>query len=252
MPPLASSLPWFSFPFLVFLEGVLSHLREHAARCLTAKPVSEESRPEVAHGKGQPACGRIPGLRPWEPRVSPLPLSDVKSGQQAGEFATQRRTWLLAQALNVCRNMTDAEDLVQEASLRFIQSFEKVESLPDERVCEGWLVTTITNLFTDQCRKRKIQESGAKELSFKREAAEAQEPASPSAYDTVTDEKFAQALSSLSPKIRATFEMHAAGVKYQDISREQGIPIGTVAKRLHDARVKLREFLKSDTTAEMH
>jgi DNA-directed RNA polymerase specialized sigma24 family protein len=47
-------------------------------------------------------------------------LSDVKSGQQAGEFATQRRTWLLAQALNVCRNRTDAEDLVQEASLRFI------------------------------------------------------------------------------------------------------------------------------------
>jgi RNA polymerase sigma-70 factor (ECF subfamily) len=179
-------------------------------------------------------------------------LSNVKSGQQAGEFAIQRRAWLLAQALNVCRNRTDAEDLVQEAILRFIQSFEKVESLPDERVCDAWLVRTITNLFTDQCRKRKIQENGAKELSLKGEAEEAEESASPPAYDAVTDEAFAQGLSTLGPKIRATFEMHAAGAKYQDISRAQGIPIGTVAKRLHDARVKLRQFFRRNTTSEMN
>jgi RNA polymerase sigma-70 factor (ECF subfamily) len=179
-------------------------------------------------------------------------LSDVKSGQQAGEFATQRRTWLLAQALNVCRNRTDAEDLVQEAILRFIQCFEKVQVLPDERSCEAWLVRTIANLFTDQCRKRKIQESGAKELGLKGEAAEDEESASPPAYDAVTDEAFAQGLRILGPKIRATFEMHAAGAKYQDISRAQGIPIGTVAKRLHDARAKLREFFRRNTTSEMH
>lgn len=252
MPPLASPLPWFSSPFMEFLEGALSHVSEYAARCLTAEPISEESRAEVAHGKGQPACVRMPGLRPWERKVSPQPLSNVKSGHQAGEFATQRRTWLLAQALNLCRNRTDAEDLVQEAILRFIQSFEKVESLPDERSCEAWLVRTITNLFTDQCRKRKIQESGAKELSLKGEADEAEEPASTPAYDAVTDEAFAQGLGLLSPKIRATFEMHAAGAKYQDISRAQGIPIGTVAKRLHDARAKLREFFRRSTTSEMN
>jgi RNA polymerase sigma-70 factor (ECF subfamily) len=179
-------------------------------------------------------------------------LSNVKSGHQAREFVKERWTWLLAQALNVCRNRTDAEDLVQEALLRFIQSFEKVEVLPNERICEGWLITTLTNLFTDQCRKRKIQENGARELSLKGEAAAAPEPASQPAYDAVSDEVFTQALNALSPKIRATFELHAAGVKYQDISRTQGIPIGTVAKRLHDARMKLRELLKRSTTSEMH
>lgn len=252
MPPLASSLPWFSFPFLDSLEGALSHLSEYAARYLTAEPSSEESRAEVAHGKGQPACGRMPGLRPWERKVSPQPLSNVKSGHLAGEFAKQRRPWLLAQALKVCRNKADAEDLVQEAILRFIQAFDTVEPLPDERSCEAWLVRTITNLFTDQCRKRKIQESGAKELSLKGDAVEAEEPDSPPAYDAVTDEEFEQGLGLLSPKIRATFEMHAAGAKYQDISREQGIPIGTVAKRLHDARAKLRKFFRRNTSSEMN
>src|SRR4051812_10297014 len=110
MPPLALSLPWLSSPFLEFLEGALSHLLEDVARFLAAEPISEESRAEVAHGKGRPACVCIPGLKPWERKVSPQPLRDVKNGHLAGEFATQRRTWLLAQALNVCRNRTDAED----------------------------------------------------------------------------------------------------------------------------------------------
>jgi RNA polymerase sigma-70 factor, ECF subfamily len=252
MTLLVSSQPWLSIPFLDFLEGAVSYLRDAAAHCLSAEPVSEEARAESARGQGQPTCVRIPGLKPWERKVSPQPLSKVKSGHQAGEFVKQRRTWLLAQALNVCRNKTDADDLVQEALLRFIQSFEKVEALPNERICEAWLITTLTNLFNDQCRKRKIQEHGAKELSLKDEAAEAPEPASQPAYDAVTDEIFTQALNTLSPKIRATFELHAAGVKYQDISRKQGIPIGTVAKRLHDARLKLRELLKRNTHSEMH
>jgi RNA polymerase sigma factor (sigma-70 family) len=230
----------------------LSALREMTARCLSSEPVAEKSRPESVHGQGQATCVRLPGLRPWARTLSLQPLSNVKSEHQAGEFAKQSRSWLLAQALNVCRNRTDAEDLVQEALLRFIQAFEKVEALPNERYCEGWLITTLTNLFRDQCRKRKIQESNAQELSRKNEAAMAAEPASQPAYDAVTDESFTQALGVLNPKIRATFELHASGVKYQDISRMQGIPIGTVAKRLHDARTKLREFLKRKTQSEMH
>ncbi len=248
MPLLVSSLPWLSTPFLESLEGAVSYLREAATRYLSAESVSKESRTESAHGQGQPTCVRIPGLKPWERKVAPQPLSNVKSGHPAGEFAEQRREWLLAQALNVCRNRTDAEDLVQEALLRFIQSFEKAEVLSPER-CEAWLITTLTNLFRDQCRKRKIQENGAKELSLKDEA-EVQDPAAPPVYDSITPEEFARALDGLSPKLRATFEMHASGMKYQDIARAQDIPTGTVGKRLRDARMKLRELLQRNK--EMH
>jgi RNA polymerase sigma-70 factor (ECF subfamily) len=46
--------------------------------------------------------------------------------------------------------------------------------------------------------------------------------------------------------------MHAAGQKYQDISRSLGIPVGTVAKRLHDARAKLRALLQPKTESGVH
>ncbi|WP_257462223.1 RNA polymerase sigma factor [Archangium lipolyticum] len=170
-------------------------------------------------------------------------MDKAKSEQRAGEFATRYRAWLLAQAHNLCRNATDAEDLVQDALLRFIQTFGQLEALPNERSCEAWLVTTLTHLFYDQCRRRRVQAQGAKDPHLSNEVVVAHEPDSRPVYDSLTDAQFSEALQTLSPKIRATFELHAAGKKYQDIARSLGIPVGTVSKRLHDARARLREFL---------
>jgi RNA polymerase sigma-70 factor (ECF subfamily) len=155
----------------------------------------------------------------------------------------RHRGWLLAQARNLCRNASDAEDLVQETLLRFIQTFSQVEAPPDERTCGAWLVTTLTHLFYSQCRRLKAQARGAQDPLLREEASGGQEPEPRPVYDTLSEEQFAQALQALSPKVRATFELHAAGKRYQDIAQALGIPMGTVAKRLHDARAKLRGLL---------
>jgi RNA polymerase sigma factor (sigma-70 family) len=174
-------------------------------------------------------------------------MSNVMNRDWAGQFVTQRRKWLVIQAMTVCRNASDAEDLVQEASLRFIQRHAEILSPQNERSCEAWMVTTLTHLFYDQCRRKKVQAQGAQDPHLREEAVVTLEPPSEEIYDTLTDEQFAEALKVLSPKIRETFELHAAGKQYQDIARIQGIPVGTVAKRLHDARAKLREVLQRDT-----
>lgn len=178
-------------------------------------------------------------------------MSKSTNGQRAGELAAPHRPWLLAQAKNLCRNGAEAEDLVQETFLRFIRTFEGVEQLPNEASCAKWLVTTLTHLFYDQCRRARVQGQGAHGPLEVEEVAVAQEPDARPIFDTISDEQFAQALGTLSPKIRATFEMHAAGQKYQDIARSLGVPVGTVSKRLHDARAKLREFLLPFTSG-MH
>ncbi len=149
-----------------------------------------------------------------------------------------------------CRNTSDAEDLVQETSIRFLQKYGQLESPGNDRSCEAWLVTTLTHLFYDQCRRRKVQERGAQDPHLREEAVVTIEPPTEEVYDKITDEVFAKALEELSPKIRPTFEMHAAGKKYQDIARALGVPVGTVAKRLHDARAKLRDVLERYTHAD--
>jgi RNA polymerase sigma-70 factor (ECF subfamily) len=194
------------------------------------------------------SCGMEQDGRPFVSEE----MQGERSGQRAGAFATRRRDWLLAQARRLCRDVNDAEDLVQETLLRFIQAFEQVETTPGEHLWDSWLVTTLTNLFYDQCRRRQVRTRGAKEASPAPEAVEARAPEDRPVYDLLTDEQFAQAVHALSPKLRATFELHAAGRKYEEIARVLDIGVGTVAKRLHDARAKLRELLLPHTGAGMH
>lgn len=157
----------------------------------------------------------------------------------------QRQARLMGQAMNLCGDPNDAEDLVQETILRFIQEFGDKDNLPPVSSGEAWLVKTLSNLFFSQCRKLRTRVNGAKDPAL---SAEAREPAPPPTYASITSEQFSEALGTLSPKIRETFELRAAEMKYEDIASTLGIPVGTVKKRLHDARTKLREYLQTFLT----
>ncbi|WP_158623833.1 RNA polymerase sigma factor [Corallococcus llansteffanensis] len=154
----------------------------------------------------------------------------------------QRQSRLMAQAMNLCGDETDAEDLVQEVILRFIQEFGKKEALPSVPSGEAWLVRTLSNLFFGQCRRLRTRVNGARDPAL---SEEARESAPAPAYEAITSEQFSEALASLSPKIRETFALREGGKKYEEIATLLGIPVGTVKKRLHDARTKLREYLQT-------
>jgi RNA polymerase sigma-70 factor (ECF subfamily) len=225
---------------------------------------------EVPRPRGLPVSSKSPGTegedpvrghpelilepRAWDPKAQADSVSNEMSGRWDREATALRRKWLLDQASAICRNAVDAEDLVQETFMRFYQAFDKKEIPPNDRACEAWLAKTLVHFFYDQCRRRKVQLLGvlAEELDSHGERPVAQEAASPSVYDMITDSQIAQALQSLSPKLRATLELYLAGMKYEDIARALDIPIGTVGKRMHDAKVKLRGVLEVHYPAERH
>jgi len=163
--------------------------------------------------------------------------------RQLDELLARRRRWLIAQARQLCRNPADAEDLVQETILRFLATFGQLAQLPSESVCANWLVTTLTNCFYDQLRKQRTRERSATEPSLQAATVEP-EPPERSIYERISDEQFTSAVKALSPVARSTFELHARGRKYKEIASELGVLEGTVAKRLHDARSKLRRLLE--------
>jgi RNA polymerase sigma-70 factor (ECF subfamily) len=177
-------------------------------------------------------------------------MDDGRNEHWTVAFISRERLWLLAHVTKVCRNATDAEDLVQEALLRFIQNFRTVEPRPNERVCQSWLLTTATHLFYDQCRRRRVQEQNTKDPHFRNEVVEPHEPLAPSPYESITDERMSQALGTLSPKERETYALLSAGKKYKDIARILDVKQGTVAKRIHDARARLRAFLTPTDSGE--
>lgn len=166
------------------------------------------------------------------------------SAQRLGELAMQHRAWLLSQARNLCRNETDAEDLVQETMLRFIDAFSRSESLPDRKTCGAWLNTTLSNLFFSQCRKQQVQKKHLPDPTRQEQAESASKHVALPDLDDVTPEQLARAAETLSPPMRATYDLYAQGRKYRDIALALNIPIGTVSKRLHDIRAKLGVLLR--------
>jgi RNA polymerase sigma-70 factor (ECF subfamily) len=183
-------------------------------------------------------------------KESPHLMSDAKSTHQAREFAVQSRKWLLKQARSVCRDEIDAQDLVQATLLRFIEQGEK-QALPNQQGWEGWLARTLSNLFIDLCRRRKVQARGAADPNLRPDPILQVSPMR-SAYELISDELFSQALQTLSPTLRTTLMMFLAGKGMSEIAHELGIPVGTVRKRLYDARANLREFFQRNLPSGVH
>ena len=204
-------------------------------------PPESTPQTEEVHARRRGSC--TPRGSAWQQAGAAQSMSEPKS-ERVGAFAAQQRAKLLSVAKRLCRSATDAEDLVHETLYRFIRDFGQVEVLPSERACQSWMVTTLTNLFYDQCRRQQVRENRAKELELNRVAV-APEPVSQPMYDAITPEQISQAVQALSPKARAALELHAKGNRYLDIARLLGITPGTARKRLHDARAKLREILQS-------
>jgi RNA polymerase sigma-70 factor, ECF subfamily len=169
--------------------------------------------------------------------------ADEAPAHQLEALLARQRRWLLVQARDLCRNPVDAEDLVQETVMRFLATFGQVASPPDESACASWLTTTLTRCFYDQLRRQRTRERAASEPTLWEEAV-SPEPSACALFDRISDEQFSSAVQTLSPVARATFELHARGRKYKEIAQELGIREGTVAKRLHDARAKLRKLLE--------
>ncbi|HLL52560.1 MAG TPA: RNA polymerase sigma factor [Myxococcaceae bacterium] len=159
-------------------------------------------------------------------------------------FISRIRPWLLIQARKLCRNHSDAEDLVQEGCLRFLNAFAQLERLPPENECEAWLITTMTNCFYDQCRKREVEKRRQADPALE-EVSVGQRANPKSPYDQITDKAFADAVKQLSPGLRSTFELFAAGKRYREIAQRQGLTVGAVGKRLSDARSKLKEIFSA-------
>lgn len=163
----------------------------------------------------------------------------------------KNRPWLLQQAQRMCGAHSDAEDLVQDVCLRFAKAFQ-TNPLPDGRSCTAWLATSIHNLFISHLRKVNVRMRAHRDPSFPGYVINLPGPHLLDDGETVgewrikevTDEMLEEAVRALSPKQRAVFEANVDGKSYDEIADLLGITRGAVAKRLHDARRRLRKMLE--------
>ncbi len=159
------------------------------------------------------------------------------------DVVARNRGLLVAEANTYCRNAANAEDLVQDTLLRFVQRMSKPDAPGEERGCVLLMLSILTNCFFDLCRRQRVRERYVEDPQLQNDVMDPTDTDPPPLFESVTDEQLAQAKQELSPKLRTTFELHAKGLKYREIAAALNTTVGTVSKRIFDARAQVREAL---------
>jgi RNA polymerase sigma-70 factor (ECF subfamily) len=145
------------------------------------------------------------------------------------------------------RNDQDAQDVVQEASLRALKYWKGFS----ERDCRAWLLAIVRNTYYSWLRERSAQPF----LSEDGEIDEVDDGAPTPEHmllQNATREILNAALEDLPIEFREAIVLREMeGLSYKEIADIAGVPIGTVMSRLARARKRLQIYL-TNAAARTH
>jgi RNA polymerase sigma factor (sigma-70 family) len=144
-------------------------------------------------------------------------------------------------ALQLTKNMEDANDLVQETMLKALSYKSK---FTEGTNLKGWLYTIMRNSFINNYRRmmRRSTFIDTTDNSYFIDAPSY--VTSNSAENNFVSKDLNNAISELPHDLKVTFCLNMEGYKYHEISDKLDIPIGTVKTRIFVAKRKLRKKLK--------
>jgi RNA polymerase sigma factor (sigma-70 family) len=150
-------------------------------------------------------------------------------------------TRALAVAEGMLGDADDAADAVQEA---FVKAYRSLRRLREGSAFGPWFRTILRN----HCRDRLRAAVGRSRVPWEEGVTGEEGREAPAAAAAVERAELSEAvrdalarISSEHREILVLKEME--GMSYAEIARETGVPTGTVASRLHHARIALRKVL---------
>jgi RNA polymerase sigma-70 factor, ECF subfamily len=149
---------------------------------------------------------------------------------------------LRAFAMKLCRNIDQADDLVQETIARGCKNIALFE--PGTNMV-AWLTTILRNHFLSECRRARYRLSDPIEDHIETLSIPAAQ------FASAESQELRAALHEL-PKSESVALMMVLGVgyEYEDVARVLGCPTGTVKSRVSRARRKVLHRLSGDGRPE--
>ncbi|QCX26310.1 SigE family RNA polymerase sigma factor [Nocardioides jishulii] len=148
---------------------------------------------------------------------------------------------LVLQLLGVCGDLTEAEEVVQEAFVRAVARGRRFQELDNP---EAWLRTVAVNQARSRQRRRKLGE--ALHLARGRESRPVSD-LSDASTDRVV---LLAAMQQLPTTQREAIALHhLADLPVAEVAQTLGVPVGTVKARLSRGRTALATLLGDDAPA---
>jgi RNA polymerase sigma-70 factor (ECF subfamily) len=141
-------------------------------------------------------------------------------------------------AIRMAQNRQDAEDLVQEASLRAYSNFGKFRQGTNFK---AWIMTILRNIYINEYRK-KIKEP--QKVGFEEVEEFVSLPEINGAQEEIFSESIKDSIDKLPEELRTILTLfYADGFSYKEIAEIMDCPVGTVMSRLYTARQILKKRL---------
>ena len=165
----------------------------------------------------------------------------VMTSVEFGNMVVNQGTFLKRLAMNLTKDVEEANDLIQDTYYKAISNRDKYQ--PGTNI-KGWLYTIMRNTFINKYRKKKSRNTFV-DTTENNYFLNQKEASKETRTDYLADYKsILGQIDSVDKNYVDTFMMHYEGYKYEEISEILGIPLGTVKSRIFLARKKLMEKLQ--------
>ena len=144
-------------------------------------------------------------------------------------------------ALMLTANRDDAEDLMQDTTLKVLDNREK---FVDNVNFKGWVLTVMRNIFINNYHKivrtQTLVDQGVDLYNL--------DVVNESGFDSPDGsfqiQEITKAIESLNNDLKIPFSMYLSGYKYNEIAEKLNLQLGPVKSRIFFARQDLQKKLK--------
>lgn len=148
---------------------------------------------------------------------------------------------LLRFAYKLTANREEANDLLQETSLKALDNEEKFA--PDTNF-KGWMYTIMRNIFINNYRKIVRDQTFVDPTDNYYHLNLPQDSGFESTEGAYDLKEMHRIVNALPKEYKVPFSMHVSGFKYREIAEKLGLPLGTVKSRIFFTRQRLQQELK--------
>lgn len=147
---------------------------------------------------------------------------------------------LFSFALRLTKNRQDAQDLMQETSLRAYRHRDKFASGTNFK---SWISTIMRNTYINRYRKMKTRKHVNNPIEEFSHALESKNAIDNTAEHDMRMRELTRMLDSVGELYSVPFMMFYRGYEYKEIAYQLQIPIGTVKSRIFLARQRMKKML---------
>ena len=144
-------------------------------------------------------------------------------------------------ALKLTADTEEANDLLQETSLKALDNEEKYT--PDTNF-KGWMYTIMRNIFINNYRKTVRDQTFVDQTDNLYHLNLPQDSGFESTEGNYDLKEIRRIVHNLPKEYRVPFSMYVSGFKYREIAEKLALPIGTVKSRIFFTRQRLQKELK--------